>query len=102
MDFLTFLRDKVKPSISFLSCLTQYKNENIIYLDANDLYGYAMSKFLQTSEFEWIDSKDFDSNKYSRNCSEGFVLEVDLKYSKELRELNNGYPLAMYRANHNG
>ena len=33
--------------------------KHIIYLDANNLYGYAMSKFLPTSEFKWIDLKEF-------------------------------------------
>ena len=29
-------------------------SKHIIYLDANNLYGYAMSKFLPTSGFTWI------------------------------------------------
>ena len=33
-------------------------------------------------------------NKYTSNSSKGRVLEVDLKYPKELRELHNDYPLA--------
>ena len=33
-------------------------------------------------------------NKYSSNNSKGCVLEVDLEYPKELRELPNDYPLA--------
>ena len=45
--------------------MTQSKNQNIIYLDKNNLYGYAMSKFLPTSRFKWIDPKEFDSNKYN-------------------------------------
>ena len=35
----------------------------------------------------------FDSNKQSSNSLKGCVLEVDLKYPKELRELNNDYLL---------
>ena len=53
-----------------------------------------MSKFLPTGAFKWRDSKDFDSNKYSNNSLKGCVLEVDLEYTKELREVNNDYPLA--------
>ena len=41
------------------------ESKHIVYLDATDLYGYAMSKFLPTTEFKWTDPKDFDSNKYS-------------------------------------
>ena len=33
-------------------------------------------------------------NKYSSSNSKGCVLEVDLEYPKELRELPNDYPLA--------
>ena len=33
-------------------------------------------------------------NKYSSNNSKGCVLEVDLEYPKELRELGNDHPLA--------
>ena len=59
----------------------------------NNLYSYAMSKFLPTNGFTWIDPKNFDSNKYSSNSSKGCVLEVDIEYPKELRELHNDYPL---------
>ena len=75
--------------------MTQSKNQNIIYLDVNDLYCYAMSKFLPTSRFKWIDPKEFDLNKYTSNSLKGCVLGVDLAYSKELRELHNNHPLAL-------
>ena len=45
-----------------------------------------MSKFSSTSESKWIDPKEFDLNKV---C----VLEVDLKYLKELNKLHDDYPL---------
>ena len=50
-----------------------------------------MSKFLPPSCFKWIDPKEFDLNKYTTNSSIGCVLEVDLEYPKELRELHNDY-----------
>ena len=54
-----------------------------------------MSKFLPASGIKWIDHKEFDLNKYTSNSSKGCVQkEVDLKYAKELRELQNYYPLA--------
>ena len=33
-------------------------------------------------------------NRYTHNNSKGYVLEGDLEYPKELRELHNDYPLA--------
>ena len=53
-----------------------------------------MSKFLPTSGFKWIDLKELDLNKYTSNSLKGCVLEVNLEYPKELRELHNDYPLA--------
>ena len=70
------------------------ESKYIIYLDANNLYGYAMPKFLPTSGSKWIDPKEFDLNEYTSNSSKGCGLEVDLEYPKELREFHNGYPLA--------
>ena len=70
------------------------ESKQIIYLDVNNLYDYAMSKFLPRSGFKWIDPKEFDLNKYISNSSKGCVLEVNLKYPKELRELHNDYPLS--------
>ena len=38
------------------------ESKHIIYLDANNLYGYAISKFLPTSGFKWIDPKRLKIN----------------------------------------
>ena len=72
----------------------QQELKHIMYLDANNLHGYAESKFLPTSEFKWIDPKEFDLNKYISNSSKDYVLVVDFEYPKELWELRNDYPLA--------
>ena len=47
------------------------ESKHVIYLDANNLYGYGMSKFLPTSGFKWIDLNEFDLNKYTSNSSKG-------------------------------
>ena len=41
------------------------ESKHIIYLGANNLYRYAMSKFLSTSGFKWINSKELELNKYT-------------------------------------
>ena len=53
-----------------------------------------MSKFLPTSGFKRINPKEFDLNKHNNKSSKGCVLEADLEYPKELRELHNDYPVA--------
>ena len=56
-----------------------------MYLDANNLYGYSMSKFLPTIiGFKWIDPKEFDLNKNTSNSLTGLVFEVCIEYPKEL------------------
>ena len=40
--------------------MIQNKNQSIIYLDANNLYGFGMSTSLPTDRFKWIDSKEFE------------------------------------------
>ena len=59
----------------------------VTYLDANNLYGWAMSKPLPTGNFKWMEKFNDWRN---RPC----ILEVDLVYSKELHDLHNEYPLA--------
>ncbi len=61
----------------------------IPYLDANNLYGWAMSKPLPYKNFCWM-SEDELGNWQSKPC----ILEVDLEYPKELHDLHNEYPLA--------
>ena len=56
------------------------------------IYGHAMSKFLPTAGFKWIDPKEFNLNKYNNNIVKCCVSEVDLLYPKKLLELLNDYP----------
>ena len=67
----------------------------IQYLDANNLYGWAMSKKLPTNGFKWIDNnkinEDFIKN-YNENNDKGYILEVDVKYPKRLHELHSDLP----------
>ena len=64
----------------------------ISYLDANNLYGWAMSKQLPTSGFEWMTDDELDDWKHL-SC----FLEVDLEYPEDLHNLHNDYPLAPER-----
>ena len=66
----------------------------IMYLDANNLYGWAMSKYLPTGGFQWLNINDLDLNIYKENSNKGLILEVDLEYPKELHDAHNDYPIA--------
>ena len=66
----------------------------ITYLDANNLYGWAMSQPLPISEFKWEDNLDDIILEDYVDGPRGLVLEVDLEYPQDLHDLHNGYPLA--------
>ena len=72
----------------------------IMYLDANNLYGWAMSQYLPTGGFKWMTEKQINKinlAQYNENSEKGFIIEVDLEYPKELHNLHNDYPLAAER-----
>ena len=75
----------------------QKPSKYIMYLDANNLYGWAMSQYLPTGGFRWMTEKQIQKVNMAA-CAEdrkkGMILEVDLEYPKELHELHNDYPLA--------
>ena len=69
----------------------------IMYLDANNLYGWAMSQYLPTGGFKWLSQKQIDKinlAKYEVDSKKGLILEVDLEYPEKLHDLHNDYPLA--------
>ena len=68
----------------------------ITYLDANNLYGWAMSKPLPKSNFKWkrvMPTEEEILNK-KENGKTGWILEVDLEYPRELHEEHDSFPLA--------
>ena len=62
----------------------------IMYLDANNLYGWAMSQPLPYRNFRWVRARGVIPEKKGI----GHIYEVDLEYPKELHHLHNDYPCA--------
>ena len=68
----------------------------IQYLDANNLYGWAMSQKLPLNGFKWVEdisriNEEFIKN-YDENNDKGYILEVDVKYRKKLHDLHSDLP----------
>ena len=78
--------------------LSKYDNNKpskyVMYLDANNLYGWAMCEHLPTGDFKWLDDPKFNVTKISDNNDKGYILDVDLEYPKELHDTHSDYPLA--------
>ena len=64
----------------------------IMYLDKNNLYGYAMSQLLPVGGLRFA-TKEEISKVDINNLPKGF-LNVDLEYPKELHDFHNDFPCA--------
>ena len=72
------------------------KSSYIQYLDANNLYGKAMTEKLPVRRFRWIDDisrmdEDFVRG-YDKNDNKGYILEVDVDYPNKLQNLHSDLP----------
>ena len=105
-DMILFIERGIRGGISMISnkhsqANNKYMNtydfkqdsKYIMYYDANNLYGWAMSQYLPTSNFKWVED-DIDINKISDENDKGYILEVDLEYPSDTHDLHSDYPLA--------
>ena len=75
------------------------------YLDANNLYGWAMSQPLPTGGFRWVKCNGNPNRLVEEMSSKkdlGYLLEVDLSYPKELHDLHNDLPFMCTKMRING
>ena len=111
-EMYTFMERSIRGGISVISkrhakannpgCKHFYPMQDLswlIYLDANNLYGWAMSQPLPTHGFRWLSENDFPQQilNLREDASDGYIFEVDLEYPSELHNRHNDYPLAPER-----
>lgn len=107
VDMLMFIEKGVRGGIS--QCSKRYSEANnkymddydpsnpskyLMYLDANNLYGYSMMQYLPIGEFEWC-QKNFtvdDILNIADDASTGYIFEVDLEYPQHLHDHHKDYP----------
>ena len=110
IDMFQFIEKGMRGGVSYIA--NRYGNANnkymkeydekapskyIMYLDANNLYSWAMSQYLPTGNFKWMTDKEIskiDLGKYKAYGKKGLILEVDLEYSRALHNIHNDYPIA--------
>ena len=98
IDMFQFIEKGMRGGISYIA--NRYGKANNVYMkkydekapskylmytDANNLYGWAMSQYLPTGGFRWMTEKQIsklDLAKYNENSKKGLILEVDLEYPK--------------------
>ena len=81
--------------------------EYLQYLDANNFYGWAMSQPLPTGEFCWV---EFREDRDPKTIVEelvvkkdyGYLLEVDVRYPRNLHDYHNNLPFMCAKMKING
>ena len=110
VDMFQFIENSMRGGVSYTAnrygkannkYMKEYNekvpSKYIMYLDDNNLYGWAMSQYLPTGNFKWMTDKEIskiDLVKYKENGKKGLILEVDLEYPQELHNLHKDYPVA--------
>nr|XP_022910659.1 uncharacterized protein LOC111421711 [Onthophagus taurus] len=64
-------------------------SSHLMYWDANNLYGWAMSQYLPVSSFKWLDDTqilNFNFNNISDTSDYGYILDVDIEYPENLKQ----------------
>ena len=96
-DMYLFLMDTIRGGISVCNkkhviADNKYINKNsknnkyLLYLDANNLYGYSMSQKLPYENFKWSANLSLDKLQTG-------IYEVDIEISKNLHNKFKDYPL---------
>ena len=94
IDMFQFIKKSIHGRVSYIA--NRYGNANnrymkeynektpskyIMYLDATNLYGWAISQYLPTGNFKWMTDKEIskiDTGKHKADGKKGLILEVDL------------------------
>ena len=107
-ELLLLLENNIRGGISSVMGnrhVQSDENKQILYIDANNLYGWAMSQYLPIGEFEKLNFPEDneleqivadlrfipDDNEY------GFFIECDLEYPVEIKEKTKNFPFCPYQ-----
>ena len=67
------------------------------YLNANNLYGWAMLQSLPTGGFRWVSIKPNEIGELVARTNKGHLLEVDISYLRDLHNSHNDLPFMCER-----
>jgi hypothetical protein len=76
--------------------------KSILYILANNLYGWAQSQLMPHSGFRWLTPAEIEHlllrlSNLTADQNEGYILEVDLDYPPKLHKSHSSFPLAPER-----
>ena len=107
-ELLLLLENNIRGGISSVMgprFIESNENTKLLYIDANNLYGWARSQYLPTSEFEKLDFPEEyeleqiveDLRFIPDNNEIGYFIECDLEYPAENKEKTENFPLCPYQ-----
>ena len=107
-DLLLLLENNIRGGISSVMGdrhVQSDENKQILYIDANNLYGWAMSQYLPTGEIEKLQLPEQilleqiveDLTHCPDNNEFGYFIECDLEYPVENKEETKNFPFCPYQ-----
>jgi len=107
IDKILFVERNIRGGLSFISerfVECSEEDEEMIFIDANNLYGMSMSGCLPLRNYQWLEEShlqntDIDWYTIDTQGKDGFILEVDLSYPDHLHLDHSSYPLAAQQFN---
>lgn len=99
-EMSNLIQKNIRGGLSFINTRKVERDENLIllYVDANNLYGKAMTFPLPLRDFQWMEEEEINSFNPETHANEGkgwgYILEVDLEYPEHLHLEHNSFPLA--------
>ena len=110
IDMYHFIENSIRGGISMITTRyaranphillayeTSRPNVSLIYLDAKNLYGWAMSQPLPTQGLRFLQPHEIEAltvGELSDDAEDGYIFEVDLSYPQHLHNADDEYQLA--------
>ena len=95
-DMILMLENNIRGGISSVMgdrYVKSDENKKILYIDANNLYGWAMSQYLPYDDIKFDGNVKLEDILDTPDDSEvGYFVEVDLKYPEGIREKTVNFP----------
>lgn len=97
------MEQNVRGGVSYINTRHCEKKETsetkteLLFIDANNLYGLAQSLPLPTDSFRWLSKEEIeqlDVLQMNDEQEEGYILEIDMIYPKKLHRSHNSFPVA--------
>ena len=85
------------------NCDKNIESSYLVYLDPNNLYGWAMSRKLLVNGFKWVEKLSKFNERfiksYNENNDKGYFLEVNVAHPKNLLKSHKDLPFLPERKN---